>query len=235
MLYSRLRGILLKKESFITATTGVVFFGVGFLAGYIYEANSKSSPQQVRDATGTPAPLDESSSTAGAGAGSPTSPRGATPPGLPEGHPPVETAILVKAFEEEAALNPRDPGPRLRLANLYYDQKEYDKAIAWYRQGLELDPRNVSARTDLGTAYYYLGRPQDALKEYRKSLETDPRHAPTLFNMIVINLDGTHDLLAARQALDKLQTLNPNYPGLESMKQRLAEAGLPAKGARRTQ
>jgi tetratricopeptide (TPR) repeat protein len=112
----------------------------------------------------------------------------------------------------------------LRLANLFYDRKQYDKAIEWYRRALELDSRNVNARTDLGTAYSYVGRPRDALREYRKSLETDPGHAPTLYNLILVSLNGTHDLGTARDALERLEKLNPNYPGLDSLKQRLDAA-----------
>lgn len=212
----------MKKETIILAVTATVFFGVGFLAGAIWKSNA----QQEMVSGVAPSSKDEASSAAAAATRSP----GPTPSGLPDGHPPVDTAALVKTFEDDAAQNPRDPEPRLGLANLYYDQKQFDKAIEWYRQGLELDPRNVSARTDMATAYYYLGRSQEAIKEYRKSLETDPRHGPTLYNMIVVNLDGTHDLAAAREAQERLQKLNPSYPGLAEIRQRLDAARASASG-----
>jgi TPR repeat protein len=210
-----------KKESIITAVTAVVFLGIGFLAGYIYEAQRKSSAPQGLALAGAPPPQDEASGSATPSASSPPS---ATASGLPEGHPPVDAAALVKALEDGATRDPRDPEPRLRLANLFYDQKQYNKAIEWYRRALELDSRNVNARTDLGTAYSYVGRPRDALREYRKSLETDPGHAPTLYNLILVSLNGTHDLGTARDALERLEKLNPNYPGLDSLKQRLDAA-----------
>ncbi len=208
----------MKKETIVTA---IVFFGVGFLAGYIYDAQKKSSAQQ--NLTLAPAPRTQNEMPSG-GAGAPHETAGGMLPGLPEGHPPIDSAAMAKMLENLASQNPKDPEPRLKLANFLYDEKQYDKAIEWYQRALELDPANVNARTDLGTAYFYTGRPQDALREYRKSLATDPKHEPTLFNMIMVNLEGTHDLEAAQEALDRLKKLNPNYPQLESLKQRLDAA-----------
>jgi tetratricopeptide (TPR) repeat protein len=212
-----------KKETIITAVTAIVFLGVGFLAGYIYEAQRKPNAQPSLAAAGNPQPQNETPGSAGTSAPS----SGATTAGLPEGHPPIDMTGQTKVLEDEAAQNPKDPAPRLELANSLYDQKQYDKAIEWYRQALELDPKNINARTDLGTAYFYTGRPQDALKQYRKSLELDPRHEPTLYNVILVNLYGTHDLARAQEAWHELHKLNPNHPGLDNLKQRL-EAARPA-------
>ncbi len=208
----------MKKETIITA---ILFFGVGFLSGYIFDAHRKLTNQQSAASVGASRPADE---TAAEGAGTPGSSPGTTTPGLPEGHPPVDTAALAKSFEEEAARKPKDPEPRLKLANLFYDQKQYDQAIEWYRRALELDPKNINARTDLGTAYFYSGRPQDALKQYRESLAIEPTHEPTLFNLIVVYLDGTHDLARAQETWTRLRELNPSYPRLDSLKQRLDAA-----------
>lgn len=143
---------------------------------------------------------------------------------LPEGHPPIDMAAVMKTLEEQAAQSPSDPEPRLKLANYLYDHQQWQRAIDWYQKVLALDPKNVSARTDLGTAYFNAGRPDDALREYGKSLEYDPTHQPTLFNSIVVNLDGLHDLAAANRAWERLHKLNPNYPGLDRLKGRLEAA-----------
>jgi tetratricopeptide (TPR) repeat protein len=212
----------LKKETVITA---VVFFAVGFLAGYIYDAQKNwntqraaaSAPHAQEDAPGGGA----SASGTGAGMGQ----------ALPEGHPPIDTAAVVKTLEEQAAQNPRDPDPRLKLANYLYDHQQWQQAIEWYQKALALDPKNVNARTDLGTAYFNARRPQEALREYRKSLEYDPTHQPTIYNLIVVSLDGAPDLAAARQAWERLNKMNPNYPGLDRLKARLEAARASASGA----
>ncbi len=145
--------------------------------------------------------------------------------GLPPGHPPLNIAETIKALQDQAAQNPQDPDGPLRLANLFYDNQRFQEAADWYEKALKLDPKNVNARTDLGTAYFNLGRPQDALAEYKKSLELEPQHQPTIYNSIIVNLEGTHDLAAARAAWKKLNALNPNYKGLDGLKQRLDAAG----------
>ena len=213
----------MKKETIITA---IVFLVVGFFAGYITEAEFNwNAPAAMAPgaaasaapgiATGeTPAGTDQSAPMGGIGDGAK----------LPPGHPPLEVAGKIKTFEDQALQNPQDPAPRLEIANLYYDQHQFDRAAGWYEKGLELDPRNVSARTDLGTAYFNLGRPEDALKEYQESLKIDPTHEPTMFNIIIVNLQGIHDLAAARSAFARLQRRNPKYPGLEGLKESLDAA-----------
>ena len=207
----------MKKETTITVITAVVFLAVGFLAGYITDAQLNWSARQKPAATAAPSEMPAS----GAASQSTT---GAGMPGLPEGHPPIDTAAIVKQLQEMAAQNPKDPDVRLKLANFLYDQRQYSQAIEWYQRALELDPKNVNAHTDLGTAYFYLGRSQDALAEYRKSLQLDPKHEATLLNTIVVNLKGTHDLAAAQQAWDRLNKLNPNHPALAGLKEEIAAA-----------
>jgi hypothetical protein len=42
-----------------------------------------------------------------------------------------------------------------------------------------------------------------------------------LLNVIVVNLEGTHNLAAARRAWDRLHKLDPANPNLQSLKQKL--------------
>ena len=143
---------------------------------------------------------------------------------MPEGHPPIDTALVVKQLQQAAEQNPKDPDIPLKLANFLYDQRQYQQAIEWYQKSLAIDPKNINARTDMGTAYYYIGQSGQALKEYSQSLAIDPDHKPTLLNMIVVNLDGTHDIAAAQRAWDRLHNLDPTNPALQSLKQKLDAA-----------
>jgi cytochrome c-type biogenesis protein CcmH/NrfG len=207
----------MKKETIVTA---VIFLAVGFLAGYITDAqmnwNGRQKAAQVAAPSADMPPMGSASS-APTGGGMP-------PQGLPEGHPPIDTAAVVKQLEAQAAQNPKDIATRLKLADFLYDQKQYSNAIEWYQRVLELDPKDVNARTDLGTAYFYTGRPKDALREYDKVLAEDPKHEATILNTIVVNLEGLHDLAAAQKAWDRLHTLNPNHPALAGLKQKIDDA-----------
>jgi Flp pilus assembly protein TadD len=213
----------MKKETVITAA---VFLAVGFLAGYIYDSQRNWSRQEQPPASaGTSGASDAVTPSSGTPAqASGSAEAGATGRALPPGHPSLETAAQMKDLEEQASRNPTDPDPPRKLANLFYDQHMFEQAVTWYQRALTLSPNDVSARTDLGTAYFNLGRFADALAEYNQSLKIDPTHEPTMYNIIVVNLEGTHDLKAARAAWEKLNRRDPNYPGLAGLKERL-EAG----------
>lgn len=200
--------------------TAVIFLAVGFLAGYITDAQMNWNGRQKAAQTAAPPPDMPPPGT------SASAPPGQSSPqqGLPEGHPPIDTAAIIQQLETQASQNPQDIDARLKLANFLYDQKQYNKAIEWYQRVLELDPKNVDARTDLGTAFFYTDRPHDALREYEKSLAIDPKHEATILNTIVVNLDGLHDLAAAQKAWDRLNKLNPNNEALAGLKQRIDQA-----------
>jgi hypothetical protein len=206
----------MKKETILTA---VVFFVVGFLAGYITDAQMNWSGRQKAVMPATPAMPSEMP-----GGGAPGTAQGGGMSGMPEGHPPIDTALVVKQLQQAAEQNPKDPDIPLKLANFLYDQRQYQQAIEWYQKSLAIDPKNINARTDMGTAYFYIGQTARALKEYSKSLAVDPSHKPTLLNVIVVNLEGTHDIAAAQRAWDRLHNLDPTNPALQSLKQKLDAA-----------
>ncbi len=199
----------MKKETLITIA---VFLGVGFLGGYAYNAHrTATAHQSAAHATVAPSPASTTAAT----------PAGDTSLGLPNGHPPVSPAEIVHFFEDAAATNPGNPGPRLKLADFLYDQKQWAEAISWYLQALRLNPKDVDARTDLATCYFNLGEPAKALKELNQALKVDPHHRATLFNLIVVNLEGEHDPAAAEQAWNRLHSIDPAYPHLAELKRAL--------------
>ena len=222
----------MKKESIITA---VVFLGVGFLAGYIFQSERVSTLQQKLALAPSAKPAD-----VGAGPAAPdaTSPSGDSPGSLasnstgnlPAGHPAVNDATMIRFLQDEASEKPNDPAAPLKLANFLFDKQKFSDAVPWYEKSLTLDPKNVDARTDLGTAYFDLGHPQEAAREFNQVLRIDPKHQPTLFNLIVVSIEGTHDLRAASRAYAKLHRLNPNYPNLDRLRQELDAAEGTAAG-----
>jgi tetratricopeptide (TPR) repeat protein len=200
-----------KKETLITI---VVFLGVGFLGGYAYNAHRNSVPRQsVTPAAGAPSNAQPD----GAAAASPS----ADNIGLPKGHPSVDARQIIEFFEGEANQNPNDPGPRLKLANFLYDQQRWADAISWYRQALRLSPRNVDAITDMATCSFNLGNFAEAISELDSALKINPRHEPTLFNLIVVNMEGLHNLPAAERAWTRLNAIDPAYPHLAALKHSL--------------
>jgi predicted TPR repeat methyltransferase len=211
----------LKIETIVTA---IVFLSVGFLSGFIYKSHKDSSLQPQAAVADLAAPATGMPAAAGGQDIDPAT-------GLPRGHPPLAVARTIKNYEDLAAQNPQNAEIPLHLANLLYDQKYYNVAIEWYQKALALDPKNINARTDLGTSYFYSGDPQAAIKQYQQVLADSPGHQPTIFNMIVVNLEGLHNARAAEKYWKQLERMNPDYPGLNDLKQRLGAAGRPARAA----
>ncbi len=211
----------MKKEIILTA---LVFLGVGFLAGYAFNARHSLNAPDMRSSTPT-----ASATPAAASVSFPAMPGadngGQAVRGLPQGHPTLDYATTVKFFEDAVAKEPNNPKLPLDLANYLYDQRHFQEAIPWYEKSLTLDSRNINARTDLGTAYFSVGRNDEAIAQYRKSLEQDPNHENTLFNMVVVNMSGKHDPVAARRYLERLRKVNPNHEALAGLTQELQGGG----------
>lgn len=218
----------MKKETLITA---IVFLGAGFLAGYAFNAHRNSRQKAVVQSLAADSSPQSSQGAATAppsgSAGAASSDDSEIGTQLPKGHPPVNNAEVIQFFKDASAKNPLDPAPRLKLADFLYDQRQFTEAIPWFEKALALDPKNVDARTDMATCLFNLGRSKEAVDQLHAALKIDPRHEPTLFNLIIVNLEGTHNLRAANDALSRLQSINPGYPGLDQLEQAISSAGAP--------
>ncbi len=197
--------------------TAVVFLSVGFVGGYVFK--SQMMPARPDVDSNVAAPQGSSASTP------------ADASALPPGHPAIDTSPEVQAMEQQVAANPQDPALPLKLADYLYDHGSFEQAITWYQKATALDPNNVNASTDLGTCYFNVGRFDEALSQFRHSLTIEPQHQPTLFNVIVVNMEGKHDYKAAQKAYEALYKLNPTYPKLDELKTRLDEEAGPASPA----
>lgn len=114
---------------------------------------------------------------------------------------------------------PRDPVPRVQLANLYFDAERYADAIRLYEEALKLDPRNVEASTDLGVSYYYTNQPDRALAQFDHSLSVDPKHTKTILNSGIVRAFGKQDLEGAIAAWQRVVELAPDSPEGRAAKQ----------------
>ena len=129
-------------------------------------------------------------------------------------------------LERALKLKPKDPDALLEMGNVKYDTGDFPTAADFYDRSLAADPANADARTDLGNTFFQRNPPdyRRAIDEYRRALEIDPRHERALQNLAsaAINLK---DKAVAREAVERLASVNPNYPALESL--RAASAALP--------
>jgi tetratricopeptide (TPR) repeat protein len=180
----------------------------------------------IRKSTASPAAVQALASPApsvGAGQAAPAN------LGMPAGAPSPKE--LQKAAEAQAApvlqqlkADPKNAALLTSVGNIYYDAKQYPRAIEYYEQALKIQPSDASVRTDLGTAYWYTGNSDVAIAEFNKSLAIDPNKADTLFNLGVVKWQGKKDGPGAIAAWQKLLEKNPAYPNKSAVEQLIAQA-----------
>jgi tetratricopeptide (TPR) repeat protein len=71
----------------------------------------------------------------------------------------------------------------LAAGNTLYQQKDYQKAVLYYKAAVQVDPGNALAYQRLGNTYYLLGQKQDALTAYQHALAINPNN-PQLSNFV---------------------------------------------------
>lgn len=149
--------------------------------------------------------------------------------GLENGGPSAEQ--LKQAAESEVAplleklqADPNNAGLLANIGNIYYDAKQYSKAIQYYEQALKVQPADTSVRTDLGTSYWYTGDADTAISQFNKALTYDPNKADTLFNLGVVKWQGKKDGPGAIAAWQKLLATNPAYPNKDTVRKLIAQA-----------
>ena len=177
------------RPSQVVVVVSIVLL-LGILIGYLFHHSSPSG-----SAVNSPPSTGQSASVSGrptAGANGPNS--------------------VVQSLLESLKTNPDDSSLLASIGNAYYDQKNYDQAISYYRKYLKRDPRDVNVRTDLGTAIWYSGNPDGAIHEYKIAFRYQPDYANTLLNMGIVQWQGKQDRLGALQSWQRLLATHPDYP-----------------------
>jgi tetratricopeptide (TPR) repeat protein len=179
----------MKSDAIAFGVAGIVF---GLIAGWIIGSQQAGSRPVASPAAAASAP-------SGAAEGQTT--RAA-----------VVDQAQVTALTSVATREPKNPKPRIELANLYFDGERYDDAIKWYTEAVQLDPKDVNASTDLGVCYYYTNQPDKALAQFEHSLSLDPKHAKTLLNVGIVKAFGKQDLDGALKAWREVIQIAPDSP-----------------------
>ncbi|MFL6228086.1 MAG: tetratricopeptide repeat protein, partial [Pyrinomonadaceae bacterium] len=102
------------------------------------------------------------------------------------------------------------------------DAGNFKAAEKWYTAALVKQPADANVRASLGRVLL-LSQPPDydgAIKELRRALENDPNHEPSL-QFLAFALARKGDAAGARDALGKLEKVNPNNEALPRLREEL--------------
>ncbi|HTX88155.1 MAG TPA: tetratricopeptide repeat protein [Bacteroidales bacterium] len=86
------------------------------------------------------------------------------------GFPVLAIADFLKVIQ----LDPHYSSAYLNLGNVYFRQKEFDRAIAFCRQGSGINPMNPDFPDIIGNCFLEKGEPEQAPDAFRRSLALDP-------------------------------------------------------------
>ncbi|MBS1912153.1 MAG: tetratricopeptide repeat protein [Bacteroidetes bacterium] len=103
------------------------------------------------------------------------------PPG-----PTPEQRAQIAELEKQVAAQPNDLDASLKLANLYYDTEEHQKALPLYAAYLKAHPDNSDVRTDMAFSMAASGDVSGGISQLRGVLHKNPKQQKASFNLAVM-------------------------------------------------
>ena len=125
-------------------------------------------------------------------------------------------------------IDPTNADALTAMGSAKYEVGDYQSAASFYERSLAQKPNDVDARTELGNTYFQSAPPDfdRAIAEYRKALQVDPKHEKTLQNLAAAAL-RKGDKATARDAIEKLASINPSNPFVARMRATLQNSSTP--------
>ncbi|NQS97226.1 MAG: glycosyltransferase family 39 protein [candidate division Zixibacteria bacterium] len=99
-----------------------------------------------------------------------------------------------------------------------------DSAIVHLNKAVEIDSTMWTAWLNLGNAHYFAGNPDSAEVCYMKVIELEPYNPDVLFNLGNLQI-ALGDTAAALEYLHRAAGIEPDYPSLNDIIERLTGAG----------
>jgi tetratricopeptide (TPR) repeat protein len=139
---------------------------------------------------------------------------------MPNGHPNVSKEQILAMFKEALEKNPNDTTLMTKYANFLFDTGKFSEAVTWFEKVVALQPDSPDAKTDFGTALWNAGEKDKAMAQYQAALKLDPRHMATLHNLTIV-YEEDRKLADAEKTIKQMETIDPKYEGLDTLKKRL--------------
>jgi tetratricopeptide (TPR) repeat protein len=91
-----------------------------------------------------------------------------------------------KIIEEKEAKKASEANLFNSMGLEYFQEKQYDKAIKYYKNAIKIKPDNAVAYNNLGTVYRIRKEYDKALECYGKALEISPNYTTAVNNMLML-------------------------------------------------
>ncbi len=137
-----------------------------------------------------------------------------------------DTALYKSTLEEGRKMFPNNVELLKAELQLFFDNKEYDKALANLDAAIAADPKNVVMHYNKGVILQTeMGRTADALEAYGQALEIDSMYADALYMSSIIYIDSAN---AIGQKMNDLPlNATTKYKKLEKQQKEVFQVSLP--------
>jgi Tfp pilus assembly protein PilF len=140
---------------------------------------------------------------------------------LPANHPEVNSQQMLDLLIKAAEDSPNQPEVLSRYANELFQIGKMEESAEWYGKVVKLQPKDTDVRSLYGAVLWRIGRKDEAKTQLQTALTQDPKHVPSLHGLFIIALDS-HDVAKATEYVQRIEQIDPKYPGLADLKTRLA-------------
>jgi len=135
-------------------------------------------------------------------------------------------ARLAEALARLARADADDLNPRKKLAQMALARRAYAEAAEWANQGLQIDVLDAEVHRMLAEALSGTGQFTAAIEEFETAVELDPKNPQPRFALADACLQAKQPA-KARQALQGLLKLVPDYPGAKLLLETIKEKDQP--------
>lgn len=119
----------------------------------------------------------------------------------------TNTSNIIEDLKAGLKNNPNDPDMLLRLADAYFERKQFNEAVSYYKKVIGIRPNDADIYTEIGLSLHYLGNSQEGLKYLDEGIKKNPYHQRIWLTKGFI-LAGTGDIDSAKKAWEKTKAIN---------------------------
>lgn len=108
----------------------------------------------------------------------------------------------------------KDPDVKIKIGNIYNEQKKYDEAAKAYREIITADSSYIQAYVNLATLYKLQGKSQEAIDTAKQGTQANP-NSVVLYELLISMTLEHKDSQEHKDAVEALKKLNPQDPIFE--------------------
>ena len=131
------------------------------------------------------------------------------PVSAPAVSPQVNRTTLIDDLKSRLRENPKDVDILWRLADVYFEAKQFAESSEYYKKVLAIRPNETDVYNDLGLSQHYMGNSDEGVRYLDEGIKNNPYHQRIWLTKGFIMAYGMGDLDGAKLAWEKANALNP--------------------------